>query len=115
MSLDLRDEIAARVAAGLASSTMDPRKVAGRAYAIADAMLRERAYESDWLASYEESGIPEAIDPRIVDAPFNPLWDLEPRWTRADIDRRDARVAGGNGPGLAAGKPDSSDKQATGS
>jgi hypothetical protein len=98
MNLELRDELAARVASGLFSSTTDARELAIRAYAIADAMLRERVYDYE---QRHDSQIPEAVDPRLVDAPYDPSWELEPRWSAADIARRDATVARGQGPGLA--------------
>jgi hypothetical protein len=101
MTLELRDELAARVAAGLWSPTLAPSEVARRAYALADAMVRERAYEYE-DHSHEVSGIPEAEDPRYGDPPHDPSWELEPRWARADVQHRDARATG---PGLASARP----------
>ena len=112
MSLELRDELAARVAAGLAPSTMLPREVARRAYAIADAMLRERVYQPANVAElYDDSGIPEASDPRWLDAPYDPRWEVEPRWSLDDAARRDERIAASdNGPGLVNARPPREEK-----
>ncbi len=48
----------------------------------------------------------DAIDPRWLEPPYDPRWDLEPRWSVAD--RRAVERAAL--PGLASGKP--SDKPA---
>ena len=66
---------------------------------LAAATVANRAY--DYEQRYDESAIPEAVDPRLVDAPYDPSWELEPRWSTADIARRDETVARGQGPGLA--------------
>ncbi len=110
MSLELRDELAARVAAGLAPSTMLPREVARRAYAIADAMLRERIDEPATAERYDDSGIPEASDPRWLDEPYDPRWEVEPRWSLDDAARRDERIAG-RGPGLVNTRPARDDEE----
>lgn len=111
MNLELRDELAAHVAAGLATSSMSPRDIAIRAYAIADAMLRERGYDTAGDAELYEP-LPEAVDPRIADVPYEPSWELEPRWSPDDAARRDARIAAG--PGLAHTRSSSSSGKRTG-
>lgn len=104
MTLELRDELAVRIAAAT-----DPRlpveDVAERSYRLADALLLER-----WRRGVD-ADVPEAQGPTLqvdaVDLPYDPSWELEPRWSLHD--RRalaDARQRRGAGPGLASAKPD---------
>lgn len=95
--MDLRDTLAAQIAATLAHSTLSPPDIARRAYAVADAMLFERAepcwlddeYVDDRLAIEEEADVEPSHDPR---------WELSPRWSREDLAALEARR---RGPGLA--------------
>jgi hypothetical protein len=117
--MELRDELAAYVAATLAQATIPPREVARRAYAVADAMLYERAElcfldqlaaPQDFLAEPQDflaqpqvfaqpQGFLEAAGfASDVEASYDPRWETEPRWTREDLARLDARR---RGPGLA--------------
>lgn len=116
MKIELRDELAARVASTLADRPLSPPEVARRAYAIADAMLLERdgatpeaitaAREDDLdRGGAIEGGVARgAIDPG---PPHDPGWEIEPRWTREDARRRDRAIARHDerGPGLASARP----------
>ena len=107
----LRDELAARVAAALASSAAPASEVARRAYAIADAMLRERAASAEDQEVSIEAEI-DVVDPRLESPPHDPRWEVEPRWSLGERARRAQRAAerdAPKGPGLATAKPDGAD------
>jgi hypothetical protein len=89
-----RDELAARVAASLATTELSPARVVARAYAIADALL-ERARQAPVIHEL----VVEAEAP-VDDTPHDPRWELEPRWSRRDRIAADA-AARAVGPGLA--------------
>lgn len=117
MKLTLRDEMATRIAAALADSSLTPEEVATRAYATADALAAEREkaplqmsfgwHDEDVLDGPTELlGIEEAdADPGPK---HDPAWETSPRWSRADRAAADAN-RGLDGPGLASARP----KQAT--
>ena len=93
--MDLRDELAVRMAAALAASAeppVDDRAIANRAYELADALLDERALALE-------------LEPRWLEPPYEPAWELEPRWSRADLARAAAKRASDRGPGLASARP----------
>jgi len=117
MKLELRDELAARIAAALADSTLSPRQIAIRAYATADAMLAERAgvaRVADELGADHEVASPEVAFELDPGPPHDPRWELEPRWRERDREalerareRHDRRHGGSvePKPGLASGRP----------
>ncbi|MEM9697071.1 MAG: hypothetical protein AAGA56_31335 [Myxococcota bacterium] len=118
--LELRDELAVRFAAALATSGEgSPREVAVKAYALADAMLLERF----------ENPVDEGIARLLADRPspanrdlesegygsssyfasddtgpvHDPAWEVDPRWSESDRAALQRRVEErANGPGLAA-------------
>ncbi len=101
---DFRDTLATKIAATLAHSEMPPATIARRAYAVADAMLLERA-EPCWLDShiFEDRFVPDdasvGLDDRDTVPPHDdPRWELSPRWSPEDLTALQARRAG---PGLA--------------
>jgi hypothetical protein len=103
--MELRDNLAAQIAASLASTTLPAVDIARRAYAIADAMLYERA-EACWL---DEDAV-EASE-EVVDDERQAAWELEPRWSREDLAALEARRAG---PGLAKPASDRAGARRTG-
>jgi hypothetical protein len=124
MNLELRDELAARIASALADTTLSPREIAIRAYATADALLLERARPAPAEAE-------ELFEEPLLEAdpgpPHDPRWELEPRWAPADARARDRAVARHEerspfpepsveppGPGLATGRPLPADDAKTG-
>lgn len=110
MKLDLRDELAARIAAALAESTLSPRAIAVRAYATADALVRERAEPA--RLDLDVDG-PIELGAEDLAPPHDPRWELEPRWSEDDRARRDRAVARHDaaGPGLAATRPSAPDAE----
>ncbi len=79
MSLSLRDLFAAHVAASLAARIDTADAIAGRSYALADALMRERARRSEQeeaaaIAS-EASGLEEELEE-------------EPAWLDVELARR---------------------------
>lgn len=98
--MDLRDNLAAQIASALAQSTLAPAEIARRAYAVADAMVFERA-EPCWL---DEDYLAERLDPEVLpeqweeEPSHDPRWEVSPRWSREDLAALEARRAG---PGLA--------------
>jgi hypothetical protein len=98
MSLELRDELALRLAAAMAGGARSPRLVADRAYAIADALLATRATLGLPAAVGEHAS--EDADARLDALPHDPRWEVDPRWSEAD--RRAAESA--RGPGLASAR-----------
>jgi hypothetical protein len=115
MTLELRDELATRIAASLAASTLSPRQIAIRAYATADALLAERVLPTDLAVAGDEAMAEELeLGPQgeeatslVADPPHDPRWELEPRWSPADRALRDRRVVRfeAAGPGLVATRP----------
>jgi hypothetical protein len=101
--MELRDNLAAQIAASLASTTMPPAEIARRAYAVADAMLYERA-EPAWL---DEDEVVEPFE-ALAEDERQASWELEPRWSREDLAALEARRAG---PGLAKPAPDAAGGQ----
>jgi hypothetical protein len=123
MSLDLRDELAAVVAAtmvdrqGSSPRAERPDVVARRAYDLADALLRERAgRERATFGSEPEWGLVESTEPRLETPPHHPSWEVEPRWSDRDRARLQARLAEHrhDGPGLASTRPDADGDERTG-
>jgi hypothetical protein len=87
--MDLRDQLAMRFAAALVDAFQDPEDIARRAYNLAEAMLSERARRLDAeeaLAIQLEPRldpmprVDEELEPRWLEAPYDPSWDLDPRW-----------------------------------
>lgn len=120
MSLDRRDELAARVAATL-DDGQPPWAVARRAYDLAEALIAERAWREavDDPASEEPSELlmfVEAGDPRLDAPPHDPRWEVEPRWSERDRARLTARLAERehSGPGLASARPEADPSERTG-
>jgi hypothetical protein len=119
--MDLRDRFAAHFAAALVDAFADAGDVARRAYDLAEAMLVERARrapgdEMDHPLTYhgalldEPAPLPERdagdddLDPRWLDPPYDPAWDLEARW---DAEPPLPPVLDGNlRPGLARTRPE---------
>jgi hypothetical protein len=97
---ELRDHLAAQIAAALAHSTLPPADIARRAYAVADAMIFERAAP----CLLDDELVAERLDPEVVperwegEPSYDPRWELSPRWSREDLAALEARRAG---PGLA--------------
>jgi len=118
MKLTLRDEMATRIAAALADSSLSPEEVATRAYATADALSTEREkaplqMSFGWHDEEILDGPTELVglfadgaeaDPGPAHDPF---WETTPRWSRADREAAEARrrQPGQDGPGLAAARP----------
>ncbi len=82
--MDLRDQFAVQFAAALAGALTDPAQIARRSYDFAEAMLEERARR---IEADETYAIAEAlpfgaleIDPDDLEEPYDPTWDIEPRW-----------------------------------
>ena len=114
MMLELRDELAARIAAALAPSSTAPHSIAARAYALADAMLLERFRaplpDEVWLP--EDVYAPREEDVELAEAmaedpgpPHDAYWELEPRWALSDRARLQTRLEEHDGPGLATARP----------
>jgi hypothetical protein len=116
--MDLRDRFAAHFAAALVDAFADPDQVARRAYDLAEAMLEERARRFEggsasnpsvrpahYLALLDEPepmpeldpGFDDDLDPRLLDPPYDPSWDLETRWNEEPAPPR---------PGLARTQPE---------
>jgi hypothetical protein len=117
--MDLRDRFAVHFAAALVDAFPANAELARRAYDLADALMAERArridaeeaqavegaVETERLASSHalldepapllepDAGWDEDADPRLLEAPYDPSWDLD--------DRRELRP----GPGLARTQP----------
>jgi hypothetical protein len=100
--MDLRDQFAAQCAAALAGVFSDAAQVARRAYDMADALLAERArrVEADEaraiadeaaLIVYDALFDPDAVDPDLLEPPYDPTWDLDDAHAMSDVAR---------GPGL---------------
>ena len=106
--IELRDTLAAQIAATLANSSMAPPQIARRAYAVADAMLLERSEPCFLDDSYvAERTMPEPVVGIMEDEPsHDPRWELSPRWSREDLAALEARR---RGPGLA--KPNGLDTE----
>ena len=98
--MDLRDNLAAQIASALAQSTLSAPEIARRAYAVADAMVFERAEP----CLLDEDYVAEHLDPEVTAEPWedepshDPRWEVSPRWSREDLAALEARRAG---PGLA--------------
>lgn len=129
--MDLRDRFAAHFAAALVDAFTDAGQLARRAYDLAEAMLDERARRRDaaeaaqpahHLALLDEPepmlepdpGFDDDVDPRWMDPPYDPSWDLEARWSaepspQASSPRppsHDASYRPVPGPGLARTQPE---------
>lgn len=103
--MELRDNLAVQIAATLSQSTLSPPEIARRAYAVADAMLFERA-EPCWLDDeYVEERIAIEEEPD-VEPSHDPRWELSPRWSREELAGLEARR---RGPGLK--KPQLADEE----
>lgn len=129
--MDLRDKFAVHFAAALVGAFPDPEQIARRAYDLADALLDERARRIDWeearaitLDSRRDSIAPplpehhaalldepmfdpddqldEELDPRWQEPPYDPSWDVEPRWPEASGE---AAASEKGRPGLARTQP----------
>lgn len=112
MTLDARDELAARIAALLdAGGDGGTAAIARRAYDLAEALLRERVARD--FDERDGAGLVGRTDPRLDAPPHDPAWEVEPRWSRADrasLEDRLARL----GPGLAAVRPSDVPDERTG-
>ncbi len=128
--MDLMDELAAGFAAALVHFELDPADIALRAYDLAEAMVAERmsrmgltepilddGHYEGWAQLGAGPGEPaelsvddeilaelDNLPPWWLDPPYNPRWDLEPRWSVEDLAARQPDEAAG--PGLASVKPD---------
>ena len=98
MVLDALDELAATVAAGLDDGRRSRAEIAARAYDIAEALLQER--------HAREGGGHRAL---VEALPHHPSWEVEPRWSLADVRaaaaKHAARSRAAVGPGLARVQP----------
>ncbi len=94
--MELRDSLAAQIAASLTHSTLSPRDIARRAYAVADAMLVERA-EPCFLDEDDDTERLAIEAEAYVEPSHDPRWELSPRWSREDLAALEARR---RGPGL---------------
>jgi hypothetical protein len=129
--MDLRDRFAAQFAAALVDAFTDGEQLARRAYDLAEAMIAERAHRIDRdegraiehearrrslpapafhgaLLDEPEPMIDE-LDPLSLEPPYDPSWDLEPRWSPPPSAQP--------GPGLARtvpGEDDAARKERTG-
>lgn len=114
MSLDERDELAAKIAAMIDThGDLGAGVVARRAYDLAEALLHERHHRE---VGFHEAAdeLVEHGDPRLDAPPHDPAWEVEPRWSRPDrasLDQRLDRL----GPGLAAVRPITDADERTGS
>jgi len=132
--MDLRDRFAAHFAAALVDAFTDAGQVARRAYDLAEAMLEERARRFDagegepahasisvparpapYLALLDEPepmdpdpGVDDDVDPRWLDPPYDPSWDLEARWSAEPSPEAGASRPG---PGLARTQPEEEEAQ----
>jgi hypothetical protein len=98
--VELRDRFAAHFAAALVDAFPDAEAIARRAYDLAEAMLAERARRMDAeeveamarelrhaalldepALLEPEPGWDEEPDPRWLEPPYDPSWDLEARWS----------------------------------
>ncbi len=113
MKLTLRDEMATRIAAALADSSLTPEEVATRAYATADALTAEREKAAlqmsfGWHDEDVLDGPTELFGFDDADADpgpkHDPAWETSPRWTRADREAAEANREL-DGPGLASARP----------
>ncbi|MEO1513221.1 MAG: hypothetical protein AAFU70_14205 [Planctomycetota bacterium] len=116
MKLTLRDEMATRIAAALADSSLTPEEVAMRAYATADALSAEREkaplqmsfgwHEEEVLDGPTELfGFSEATIDADPGPKHDPAWETSPRWSREDRAAADAQQL--DGPGIASARPKS--------
>lgn len=129
MKLMLRDEMALRIAAALADSSLSPEEVASRAYATADALTHEREraplqlsfgwHDEAVLDGPTELGfdvpddVPQGEPPGDVGPAHDPRWETSPRWSAADRGaaaraRREHDAI--EGPGLASTRPKRKDE-----
>jgi hypothetical protein len=129
--MDLRDRFAAHFAAALVDAFADPADVARRAYDLAEAMLLERArrapgdevdallaqlplaYHGALLDEPEplpESSYDDELDPRWLDPPYDPAWDLEARWSADEVPLPPV-LEGGSRPGLARTRPEEEEEE----
>lgn len=92
MTLSLRDEMAVRIAAALATANaLSPSAVARRAYATADALIAARAPGGTQLELFPAAASPLVPDPTSAeDDPFDGPTELI--WTHENGIRPDARV-----------------------
>jgi hypothetical protein len=90
--MDLRDKFAVHIASALAGALSDPAQIARRSYEFAEALVAERARRIDadeaWaiaealpFGAIESEFNPDELDPEWLEQPYDPEWDLEPRWT----------------------------------
>jgi hypothetical protein len=99
--VELRDRFAAHFAAALVDAFPDAEAIARRAYDLAEAMLSERARRLDaaempaiageirHAALLDEPALLEPEpgwdedqeDPRWLEPPYDPSWDVEARWS----------------------------------
>jgi hypothetical protein len=132
--MDLRDRFAAHFAAALVDAFTDAAQLARRAYDLAEAMLDERArrIEAGEGEPLDASIAPPArpahslalldepepmepdpgfddVDPRWLDPPYDPSWDLEARWS-AEPSPQPSRPQT-PGPGLARTQPEEDEAQ----
>ncbi|MCA9624959.1 MAG: hypothetical protein KC731_38305 [Myxococcales bacterium] len=103
--LSLRDRLVTQLLVEWLNSGAEfqPRLMAARAYALADAMLVARRSEADGdhAATEEElaavigpvdEDLPEAVDPRVEWPLDDPRWELEPRIAVAGPGLASARL-----------------------
>lgn len=90
--MDLRDQFAVHIAAALAGALSDPAQIARRSYDFADALMTERAQRIDAdearaiaealpFGAFDSEFNPDELDPEWLEQPYDPSWDLEPRWS----------------------------------
>ena len=123
--MDLRDRFAAHFAAALAHAFADAGEIARRAYDLAEAMLSERELRIDAeersaiemepnaepLDAFLERLDPEAfgdeeLSPSWLDPPYDPSWDLDPKWSAEPPPAASSRPPG---PGLTRTQPEEGD------
>ena len=76
----------------MADSDRTADEIAARAYELADALLRRAVLEEG------DEPLPQGWH----DPAYDPAWDVEPRWSRADLAAaRAERSSVAGGPGLA--------------
>src|SRR5689334_3123400 len=107
--MDLRDRFAAQFAAALVDAFADTGVIAKRAYDLAEAMLAERArrIDAEERRAIETESAPGSLDafldqlepetPSWLAEPYDPSWDIEPRWSAEGSQDTSARPSG---PGL---------------